>query len=340
MNFEIFLLYPQRSPSYYATRMKDRSFSGLTIIGAGHWGRALGGLVESKGISVTYLDLPHSVEDWKQALTRSQLVLITTPFKAIEDVLEKLAGIELAGVVNASKGIDRKTLKTFSNLVGKKLKCPIASLSGPTFAKEVSEKRPTACVIASKNLAFARKVAEFFSSTFFRAYTNSDPVGVEVCGALKNVLAIACGISDGMQVGLNARAALLTRGLKEMETLVKVMGGKATTIYGLAGVGDLWLTATGDLSRNRQLGLKLAKGETLDLAASHLEGPAEGLYTVLQVHELAKKKKLDLPICEQVYRICTNSQKPTDAIRALMTRDLTSEESSSSTRRRTGPSTL
>jgi glycerol-3-phosphate dehydrogenase (NAD(P)+) len=298
----------------------------LCIIGRGHWGSALGSLLQPN-FSVSFLEKNDSPRIWKKSLENSPLTLIATPFSALPEILLRLRSAEIAGVINASKGIDRKSLLTFSGLAKKYLRVPFATLSGPTFAQEVAEKKPTACVLAGKNQKFLANVARLASSRSFRIYMSSDPVGVEVCGATKNVLAIACGISDGLRLGLNARAALLTRGLNEMRILVELFGGRKESVFGLAGVGDLWLTATGDLSRNRQFGLNIAKGSSRDEALASLKGPCEGLYTVRQVHELAHKHKLELPISEQVYRICFEKQNPKKALLELMTRELKAEDS-------------
>lgn len=297
------------------------------IVGKGAWGSALGSILESKGINTRYLDLATTQEEWDASFKDSPVVILATPFSALESTLKSLKGRRVRGVVNASKGIDKKTLLTFTPLAAKSLRCPLATLSGPTFAQEVKERKPTACVVAGKDKKFIKEVARLFSCSTFRVYTNTDPRGVEVCGALKNVLAIACGISDGMGLGMNARAALLTRGLKEMEALVKIFGGKEKTVYGLTGVGDLWLTATGDLSRNRQLGLLLAQGQAAVEAKNLVKGPAEGLYTVEQVHMIAKKRKLDLPICEQVFRVCFENIDARTALLQLMNRELKDEDS-------------
>jgi len=306
--------------------MKKLKFSNFRVIGPGAWGRALGSALKFKSEDIGYLDENSAPEDWKRLLTPGSLVVTATPFKALGPVLKELKKFKIAGVVNASKGIDRESLLTFTSLAKKSLKCPTATLSGPTFAAELAAQKPTACVVASKDAGFAKAVAEAFSNPYLRVYTNADPIGVEICGALKNVLAIACGISDGCNLGMNARAALLTRGLKEMEILVKALGGKTSSVNGLAGVGDLWLTATGDLSRNRQLGIALAKGMDLNAALASLSGPAEGFYTVMQVHQIAKKKKLSLPISEQVFEICEGRRKPNEALKILMMRELKPED--------------
>jgi glycerol-3-phosphate dehydrogenase (NAD(P)+) len=295
------------------------------LIGPGHWGSALASILTEKGIHVDQLGEHSSEADWDRYLEAEPYVLIATPFKEISRILYRLQNFKISGIVNASKGIDRDSLKTFSIIAKKILKYPSATLSGPTFAHEVVAHKPTACVVAGKNTRFVSYVAETFSSGRIRCYTSSDPIGVEVCGALKNVLAIAAGVSDGLGLGANSRAALLTRGLSEMRAVVKMLGGKVDTVYGLAGLGDLVLTATGDSSRNRQFGLKLAQGLSADEILPSLQGPAEGLYTVEQVHRLAQKKGVDLPICEQVYKVIHKKTSAEAAITHLMTRKLRGE---------------
>lgn len=326
-----------KSASFLTRRRKNKSTKSpsqpsrewgekLIVVGPGHWGRALGSILAQVFSEIVFIGEDATDDDWSLSFEGTKpLVIIASPFSAIESVLKSLQHRPAIGVINAAKGIDRKTLLTFSSLAKKYLSVPFATLSGPTFAKEVIERKPTACVVASKNSRFAKLISQRLSHSRFRVYSSDDPNGVEACGAIKNVLAIACGISDGLNLGYNARAALLTRGLREMAKIVKILGGKPESVYGLAGVGDLWLTATGDLSRNRQLGLYLAQGLQLDEALKKLQGPAEGYYTVQQVHKLALKHKADLPISEQVYEICAKGLDPRKAIETLMARETKSE---------------
>ncbi len=302
----------------------------IVIVGPGHWGSALGNALKDSGYFVEFLGEMHNKNDWDLAFSKPCICLIATPFKEVPKILEILKRYALLGIINAAKGIDRKSLLTFTSIAEKlKIGPPTATLSGPTFAKELAQKKPTACVIAGRSEKFIQSLAKGFSNSYFRLYTSHDPLGVEACGAIKNILAIACGISDGLGLGNNARAALLTRGLREMASVVEILGGKEETVYGLAGVGDLWLTATGDLSRNRTLGLKLASGKSLSIALKELKGPAEGYYTVKQAVKLGRRHRLDLPISEQVLCICEGRQTPKKAILELMTRELKAEVSKS-----------
>jgi len=305
-----------------AARPKTQN-SKLVIIGRGHWGNALGDCFKDSFFDPHFIDLNDPFE-----IPPKSLVVIATPFSAMSEILDRLIPLrDLIGIINASKGIDRETLKTFSSLAAK-LKVPYGTLSGPTFAQELKEKKPTACVLASKNKKWAATWSRLLSNSYFRVYEHHDPRGVEVCAAVKNVLAIGAGISDGMGLGYNARAALLTRGLMEMMKLCRLLGGRPSTVFGLAGMGDLWLTATGDLSRNRSFGKFLAEGLSPSEAIQKIGQTIEGLYTVAQVEKIRKKKKVGLPICEEIFRVAVGGDSAKDAIRRLMSREVKLEESS------------
>ena len=202
---------------------------------------------------------------------------------------------------------------------------PVAVLSGPTFAKEVGEGLPTAMTIAANNNDFAKSLAVALSGDKFRAYTSDDMVGVEVGGATKNVLAIGAGISDGLGFGANTRIALITRGLVEMTRLGVALGANQKTFMGLAGMGDLVLTCTDNLSRNRRMGLALAAGKTIEKAQDEIKQVVEGVLAAEAVMEVADKLKIEMPICHQVYRILYEGALPREAVGALMGRELKSE---------------
>ena len=201
----------------------------------------------------------------------------------------------------------------------------MVTLSGPTFAREVADGLPAAAVIAGVNAEQTRKVQLALNSDSLRFYTNSDPVGVEVGASLKNVMAIAVGICDGLELGLNARAALITRGLAELARLGTALGADPLTFQGLAGVGDLVLTCTGDLSRNRTLGLKLGRGERLSNITASTPMVAEGVKTTKSAHGLAKREGVEMPITAEIYEVLYGSRKPLDALRTLMSRSPKSE---------------
>jgi glycerol-3-phosphate dehydrogenase (NAD(P)+) len=205
-------------------------------------------------------------------------------------------------------------------------KTPIAVLSGPTFAKEVARGMPTAVTIASNDMAFAADFAQAIASPVFRAYTSDDLTGVEVGGTVKNIIAIGCGISDGLGFGANARAALITRGLAEIARLGAKLGARAETFQGLTGLGDLVLTCTDDQSRNRRMGLGLATGKSVKQVATDIGQVVEGVYAAEAVHVLAKKLGVEMPICEQIYRILYEDQAARTAVEALMGRSLKHEQ--------------
>jgi glycerol-3-phosphate dehydrogenase (NAD(P)+) len=201
----------------------------------------------------------------------------------------------------------------------------VVALSGPSFAAEVIQCQPTAVVVASSDAAAAAVVQRAFSSPYFRAYTHTDVIGVELGGALKNVMAVATGIAEGLGLGFNARAALITRGLAEMTRLGLALGAEQSTFAGLAGMGDLVLTCTGSLSRNRAVGLELGKGRKLDDVLSETETVAEGVVTAQSARELAGRAGVEMPIVDTVNRVLFEGQSARGAISALMTRELRSE---------------
>ncbi|MDQ6663805.1 MAG: NAD(P)-dependent glycerol-3-phosphate dehydrogenase [Acidobacteriota bacterium] len=201
----------------------------------------------------------------------------------------------------------------------------VGILSGPTFAREVAGGNPTALVIASEEAEVAHCIQTWFSGPTFRLYSSSDPIGVEVGGALKNVVALAAGVCSGLGLGHNTLAALITRGLAEMTRLATAMGGQPRTLSGLAGLGDLILTCTGDLSRNRQVGIELARGRPLADVVSSMRMVAEGIKTTSTAAELARRYGVDLPIVEQMHAVLELGRSPADALRQLMKRTLKGE---------------
>ena len=227
----------------------------------------------------------------------------------------------------ATKGFELHTGMLPHQVVAEELGADmrVAVLSGPTFAKEVGEQLPTAMTVAANDGAFANELAASLSGDNFRAYTSGDMVGVEVGGAVKNVLAIGAGISDGLGFGANARVAMITRGLVEMTRLGVALGAKQETFMGLAGMGDLVLTCTDDLSRNRRMGLAIASGKTVAEAQEEIQQVVEGVMAAEAVKEVAEKLAIEMPICHQIYRILHEGAQPHEAVGALMGRELTSE---------------
>jgi glycerol-3-phosphate dehydrogenase (NAD(P)+) len=232
-------------------------------------------------------------------------------------------------IISASKGIEIETLmplsEVFKDVLAQQHHKNLCFLSGPSFAKEVAQKMPTAVALASYDQAVGMKAQAIFSNSYFRVYTNTDVIGVELAGSLKNVIAIAAGLLEGLGYGYNTMAALLTRGLAEMARLGAAMGGSVQTFSGLAGMGDLVLTCTGGLSRNRTLGVRLGKGEKLDDIMKGAKTVAEGVKTTKAASELAAKYHMHMPIVEQVYHILYEGKDPGQALKDLMARDLKAE---------------
>jgi glycerol-3-phosphate dehydrogenase (NAD(P)+) len=232
-------------------------------------------------------------------------------------------------IVSASKGIENKTHLTMTGVLHEVLseipKHNLAVLSGPSFAKEVARNVPTVVTVAAKDLAVAQCVQKMFATPFFRVYTNSDTVGVELGGSVKNVIAIAAGIIDGLGLGLNTRAALITRGQTEIRRLGLKLGANPRTFTGLAGIGDLILTCTGDLSRNHTVGKKIGLGHKVSDILSEMKMVAEGVRTSKSVYNLSRKLGVEMPICHEIYQVIHQDESPKDALFRLMTRDLRHE---------------
>ncbi|MGE4298274.1 MAG: NAD(P)H-dependent glycerol-3-phosphate dehydrogenase [Desulfovibrionaceae bacterium] len=328
----------------------------IAVIGGGAWGTTLANLLAKKGVDATlwvreqqvlaeirstgrnawYLPdvvLHETLEvtsDPEAALKDAACFLFVVPCQFYRNMLiqfrEMLPKKPL--IVCANKGIEVGSLKTVSQVTAEELgslKPRFAMLSGPSFAHEVSKELPTAVALGCDDKKAGKEVQEMLATDYFRVYTNGDVRGVELGGAVKNVIAIAAGIADGLGYGHDARAALITRGLAEMSRLGIAMGAKAKTFMGLAGMGDLVLTCTGDLSRNRQVGLRLGKGQTLMEILGEMKSVAEGVKTTEAVHALGQKHKVDMPITDQVFKVLYEGKDPNAAVRELMTRSLKDE---------------
>jgi glycerol-3-phosphate dehydrogenase (NAD(P)+) len=261
----------------------------------------------------------------------SDLVILVPPSKHLRAVSASIARAVPAGalVTVATKGIEEGTLALMSEVLAETLPGVgperLAFLSGPSFAREVAMGLPTDVAVASRGMAAAQAVQPLLHSPMFRVYTSNDPVGVQVGGAVKNVIAVATGACDGLGFGANARAALITRGLAEITRLGVALGADPLTFLGMAGVGDLVLTCTGDLSRNRTLGKKVAEGvDPLAYLASH-RSVAEGFFTAAAAHELSAKLQVEMPITEQVFHVLHGARPLQDAVRLLITRDFKQE---------------
>lgn len=329
----------------------------IGVIGGGSWGTALAKLLADDGNEVTlwcyeeelvetintthenamYLKgftLPGSLvatNDLKGCVRDKELILSVPPSHVTRAVISEVADAIPVGVpiVSATKGIENDTLMLVSDILEDILpqRCHpyLCYLSGPSFAREVAAQKPTAVTVASYNHKLAINVQKVFSTDFFRCYTSFDVVGVEVGGALKNVIAIASGAISAMDLGLNASAGMITRGLNEITRLAVRLGANPLTLSGLAGMGDLVLTCTGGLSRNRSLGQKLGQGMTLQEILDDMNMVAEGVKTSKSVHQLAQKLEVEMPISEQVYRVIHEGKDARKAVRDLMDRDLKRE---------------
>lgn len=332
--------------------MKNKT---ITVLGAGSWGTALAILLARNGVQ-TYLwgnesdhidrlcsdrsneaflsgiafpELLQPVADLSKAIADSDDVLIVVPSFAFRDILKQLSLLLKPGmhVIWATKGLEEDTGKLLHESIDEILgaTCSYAVISGPTFAREVAMGLPTAITVASKDKEFADELASLLHNDNFRAYTTDDVIGVELGGAVKNVLAIAAGIADGMGFGANTRAALITRGLAEIMRLGKALGGRQETFMGLTGLGDLVLTCTDDQSRNRRFGLALAKENNQESVLAEIGQVVEGIQTAQEVMRLAKQMGVEMPITQQIYRVLYDGVNPRDAVQELFARDLKPE---------------
>lgn len=327
------------------------------VIGAGGWGSALAKLLCEKGRDVTlwchgeqsyqeilttgenrsYLAgivLPRSLRVTRslgEAVAGKDLVICAVPSHAVRAVMQGAAphAGPHAVWVCGTKGIEEGTLKTMGEVLcealGAALGERLAFISGPNFAPEVARGLPGATTVAAHLREVAGKVQEELSAPSFRVYTSSDVIGVQLGGVVKNVIAIAAGVSDGLSLGHNARAALVTRGLAEMTRLAVRMGADPLTLSGLPGLGDLILTCTGDLSRNRQVGMQIAQGKSLERILRGMRMVAEGVKNTRSVHELAARLAVEMPIVEQMHQVLYQGKRPRDAVRDLMQRALKAE---------------
>jgi len=329
----------------------------IAVIGAGSWGTALANLLAKKGLEVILWayerDLVERLQssrvndlylaevkldgrmqftaDLAAAVSGRQAVVLVSPSQVMRRVVEQLRHHLESDclLVSAAKGIENDTLLLMSEVLEEVLGATVASrcayLSGPSFAREVAAELPTAVAVAAADGEVARTTQELFHTDYFRIYTNPDVVGTELGGALKNVIALAAGVSDGLGFGHNARAALITRGLVEIARVGAAMGAQAETFAGLAGMGDLVLTCTGDLSRNRTVGMELGRGRRLGEILGGMRMVAEGVKTSLSAYQLAQKLGVAMPITEQMYRILYADKPPRQAVSELMMRQQRAE---------------
>lgn len=331
------------------------------VVGAGSWGTALAKMLSDKGYQITlwghrqehvdeivserenrtYLpgfklsDNLTATADLKEAVSNQPVVVMVVPSHGFRDVFHKLLP-HLSNntyVISAVKGIENDTLMTMDQVMEDELSrltpppdLHLGVLAGPSFAKEVAARVPTAVSVAAKSKEDALFFQEFFNAPLFRVYACTDLIGLELGGALKNIVAIAAGISDGLGYGTNTRAALITRGLAEISRLGVAMGAEPLTFSGLGGLGDLVLTCTGDLSRNRTVGLKLGQGKKLSTILSEMNMVAEGVMTTRSAWNLASKIEVEMPILEQVYQVLYKDKPCNEAVSDLFARSLKHEQ--------------
>jgi glycerol-3-phosphate dehydrogenase (NAD(P)+) len=329
----------------------------IGVVGGGSWGTALANLLASKGYAINLwvfekevkdqiletgenkVFLPdvklsanlHPTNDIAEAVLGKNMVVVVVPSHLMREITSTMANAvsKEAIIVTASKGIENKTHLTMTGVLKETLtEIPhhrLVAISGPSFAREVARNLPTVVTVASEDIETAALAQQVFAAPYFRVYTSEDVMGVELGGALKNVIAIGAGVVDGLGLGLNARAALITRGMTEIRRLGLKLGANPRTFTGLAGIGDLILTCTGDLSRNHTVGVKIGQGKKVSDILSEMRMVAEGVKTARSVYNLSRKLAVDMPIFHEAYRILYEDFPPKEAIYRLMTRDLKQE---------------
>ncbi|CAN5605687.1 NAD(P)H-dependent glycerol-3-phosphate dehydrogenase [soil metagenome] len=333
--------------------MVDNVTDRVAVVGAGSWGTALANLLAGKGLPVVIWSFEDEVADsindahrnarylsevdldsrlkattsFEDAVADAAYIVSVSPAQHTRGVMAKAAGSMRSDaiVIGASKGIETSSLKTMAQVYAEVLPAKVAAracfLSGPSFALEVAQQQATAVTIASHDQAAAQAAQELFQTAYFRCYTSQDVVGVEIGGALKNVIAVASGMANGLGLGHNATAALITRGLAEITRLAVRHGANPLTLAGLAGMGDLILTCTGGLSRNRHVGVELGKGRTLDDVLGEMTMIAEGVETTRAAHALAERAGIEMPIVAEVHAVLFEDRPAAEAVENLMLRD-------------------
>lgn len=334
--------------------MKNR-ISNIGIIGDGGWGTTLAVHLNKQGFNVKLwgafpgyvkrvhttrlnskflpgIKIPKSIvitDNLREVIKTSQLIVLASPSQYMENVLLKIKKYDYsnAAFLSVTKGIDNKKLIRMSQLIhqilGKNI--PLAVLSGPTIASQVALGIPSTAVIASHNLALAKQLQKIFNSSSFRIYTNSDMIGVELGGSIKNIIAIACGICDGLGLGTNTKSAILCRGLAEMARLGEALGAQKHTFFGLSGLGDLATTCFSPESRNRHVGEQLGRGKRIRQILASTDSVAEGVPTAKAIYQLGKKYNVSMPITNEVFKILYQKKSPRNVAKDLMTRKLKSE---------------
>ncbi|WYC99814.1 NAD(P)H-dependent glycerol-3-phosphate dehydrogenase [Fusobacterium vincentii] len=324
----------------------------ISVIGSGGWGIALAILLHKNGHNLTIWSfdkkeaeelkttrenktklpnilLPEDIkvtDDLKEAVNDKDILILAVPSKAIRSVSKSLKNIikDNQIIVNVAKGLEEDTLETMTDIIEEELKgkkTQVAVLSGPSHAEEVGKGIPTTCVVSAHNKELTLYLQNIFMNPSFRVYTSPDMLGIEIGGALKNVIALAAGIADGLNYGDNTKAALITRGIKEIASLGVAMGGEQSTFYGLTGLGDLIVTCASMHSRNRRAGILLGQGKTLDEAIKEVNMVVEGVYSAKSALMAAKKYNIEIPIIEQVNAVLFENKNAAEAVNELMIRD-------------------
>ena len=324
----------------------------ISVIGSGGWGIALAILLHKNGHNLTIWSfdkkeaeelkttrenktklpnilLPEDIkvtDDLKEAVNDKDILILAVPSKAIRSVSKSLKNIikDNQIIVNVAKGLEEDTLETMTDIIEEELKgkkTQVAVLSGPSHAEEVGKGIPTTCVVSAHNKELTLYLQNIFMNPSFRVYTSPDMLGIEIGGALKNVIALAAGIADGLNYGDNTKAALITRGIKEIASLGVAMGGEQSTFYGLTGLGDLIVTCASMHSRNRRAGILLGQGKTLDEAIKEVNMVVEGIYSAKSALMAAKKYNVEIPIIEQVNAVLFENKNAAEAVNELMIRD-------------------
>lgn len=307
----------------------------VTVIGGGAWGSTLASLLEENNHTVTQWSR-RSGQPLEAALVNASVWVCAVSMKGVGEIVGQAQQIDFPQpfldqpltIVSATKGLEASDHHSLDRLPRRPSEiwqagfptAAITVLSGPNLSKEIQQRQPAATVVASHHETAAQHIQSLFNSQRFRVYTNGDPIGVEIAGALKNVMAIATGACAGLNLGTNAQSALITRGLAEMIRISGYWGAQAETLYGLAGIGDLMATCSSPLSRNYQVGYRLAQGENIQQILQTLEGTAEGINTCMVLMQLANQAALDLPIIQQVYHLLQGQITPIDALNILMSR--------------------
>ncbi|MEA5535362.1 NAD(P)H-dependent glycerol-3-phosphate dehydrogenase [Crocosphaera sp. XPORK-15E] len=301
----------------------------LTIIGAGLWGQVLATLAKHNRQNNVRIWSRKSTESLADLVKEASVIVSAVSMKGVRPTIEKLQTLKIPEetiFVTATKGLDAVTTLTPSQIWQETFPTnSVVVLSGPNLSEEIKKGLPAATVVSSKNITAAETVQEIFSSDIFRVYVNNDPIGTELGGTLKNVMAIASGVCDGLQLGTNAKSALLTRALPEMIRVGMALGASPETFFGLSGLGDLIATCDSPLSRNYRVGYGLSQGKTLEEILTELKSTAEGVNTTNVLIELAKNYKIAIPISHQVYRLLNRKITPKEAVKELMARHLKAE---------------